>query len=60
MERVSPGWSAPQEDGEPIRKTVGRPRARGEAVGYIGPVDPEVRGRFDHIIGTLVRIIHTP
>ena len=28
-----------------------------EAVGYIGGVDAELRRRFDHIIGTLVRLV---
>jgi four helix bundle protein len=28
-----------------------------EAFGYIGPVDPGMRGEFDRIIGTLVRLV---
>jgi four helix bundle protein len=29
-----------------------------EAAGYIGEVEPELRRRFDHIIGTLVRNLY--
>jgi hypothetical protein len=29
-----------------------------EAVGYIEPISPELRNRFNHIIGTLVRNIY--
>jgi four helix bundle protein len=28
-----------------------------EAMGFIGPIEPELRARFDHVIGTLVRLI---
>ena len=27
---------------------------------YAPPVTPELRARFDHIIGTLVKIVHQP
>ncbi|HUH01246.1 MAG TPA: four helix bundle protein [Kofleriaceae bacterium] len=27
-----------------------------EAIGYLGPMDAALRNRFDHIIGTLVRL----
>ena len=30
-----------------------------EAVGYLPPLAPELRARFNHIIGTLVRVVHT-
>ena len=29
-----------------------------EAIGYIGPMDPGLRNRFNHIIGVLVKIVH--
>ena len=29
-----------------------------EAIGYIGPMDPNLRGKLDHIIGVLVKIVH--
>ena len=29
----------------------------GEAMGYLEPIDAELRGRFDHVIGTLVRLV---
>ena len=29
-----------------------------EVAGYIGSVDSQLRSRFDHIIGTLVRLIY--
>ncbi|HUH03142.1 MAG TPA: four helix bundle protein [Kofleriaceae bacterium] len=28
-----------------------------EAIGYLGPIDAELRQRFDHIIGTLVGLV---
>lgn len=28
-----------------------------QAAGYIGGIEVDVRGRFDHIIGTLVRLV---
>ena len=28
-----------------------------EAIGYLQPIDAELRQRFDHIIGTLVRLV---
>ncbi|HUH00781.1 MAG TPA: hypothetical protein VML75_02225 [Kofleriaceae bacterium] len=28
-----------------------------EAIGYLAPIDSELRRRFDHIIGTLVRLL---
>ncbi len=27
------------------------------AVGYLSPVDPQLRARFDHVLGTLVRLV---
>jgi len=27
-----------------------------EVLGYIAPIDPKTRDRFDHVIGTLVRL----
>ena len=27
------------------------------ALGYLPPVDPRLRARFDHVIGTLVRLV---
>ena len=27
------------------------------ALGYLPDVDPELRGRFDHVLGTLVRLV---
>jgi four helix bundle protein len=27
------------------------------AMGYLSPIEPELRGRFDHILGTLVRLV---
>ncbi len=32
----------------------------GEAMGYSPPVPAELRARFNHIIGTLVRVVHRP
>ena len=29
-----------------------------EAVGYIGPMSPVLRNRFDHIIGVLVKVLY--
>ncbi len=29
-----------------------------EAMGYVPPLAPDLRARFTHIIGTLVRIVH--
>ena len=29
----------------------------GEALGYLEPLDAGVRGRFDHVLGTLVNIV---
>ncbi len=29
-----------------------------EAMGYVPPLAPDLRARFNHIIGTLVRIVH--
>ncbi len=31
-----------------------------EAMRYAPPVSPELRARFNHIIGTLVKIVHRP
>ncbi len=31
-----------------------------EAMGYSPPVTPELRARFNHIIGTLVKVVHRP
>jgi hypothetical protein len=28
-----------------------------EAVGYIGAIDPRLRSQFDHVIGTLVKLV---
>jgi four helix bundle protein len=28
-----------------------------EAIGYVGPIEAGLRGRFDHIIGTLVQLV---
>jgi len=29
-----------------------------EALGFLGPLSPELRARFDQVIGTLVRLVH--
>ena len=29
----------------------------GEALGYLEPIEPAMRDRFDHVIGTLVKIV---
>ena len=29
----------------------------GEALGYLEPIEPGMRERFDHVIGTLVKIV---
>ena len=29
----------------------------GEALGYLEPIEPAMRNRFDHVIGTLVKIV---
>ena len=31
-----------------------------EAMGYSPPVPPKLRAHFNHIIGTLVRVVHRP
>jgi hypothetical protein len=28
-----------------------------EALGYLEPIEPGLRDRFDHVIGTLVKIV---
>jgi hypothetical protein len=28
-----------------------------EAMGFIGPIEPELDARFHHVIGTLVRLV---
>jgi len=38
------------------RETLGNLEAA-EAIGYIGPLDPALRNRFDHIV-VLVKIVH--
>ncbi|HUH04044.1 MAG TPA: four helix bundle protein [Kofleriaceae bacterium] len=38
------------------RETVANLEAA-EAIGYLAPIDAELRQRFDHIIGTLVRLV---
>jgi len=30
------------------------------ALGYLPPVEPGLRGRFDHVLGTLVRLVRFP
>jgi len=29
----------------------------GEAMGYLRPLEPEIRRRFEHVLGTLVRLV---
>jgi four helix bundle protein len=29
----------------------------GEAMGYLEPIDPAIRRKFDHVLGTLVRLV---
>jgi four helix bundle protein len=29
-----------------------------EAMGFLGPMDPELAAHFHHVIGTLVRLVH--
>ncbi len=29
-----------------------------EAIGYVGPMDPDLRNKLNHIIGVLVKIVH--